>query len=104
MTDVRTVNCPAHVRWMLRRDMPDILKLSKMRSIILGMKLIFATLRQRNTIGMTAELLDEKIVGYMLYELHKDHLFLTNIAVDNDRRFYGVGSTMQHKAILEAIA
>ena len=98
MTDVRTVNCPAHVRWMLRRDMPDILRIEQESFENPWSESYFINaLRNRNTIGMTAELLDEKIVGYMLYELHRDHLFLTNIAVDSERRFFGVGSTMQHK-------
>lgn len=37
-------------------------------------------LRQRNAIGMVAER-HEKIVGFMVYELHRDKLHILNLAV-----------------------
>ena len=55
-------------------------------------------LRQRNCIGMVAEL-NDKVVGYMAYELHKNRLHLLNFAV---HRFYqrsGVGRAMIEKLI-----
>ena len=55
-------------------------------------------LRQRNCIGMVAELNDQ-IVGYMIYELHKNRLHVLNFAVDTTGRRQGVGAKMISKLI-----
>ncbi|WP_437207266.1 ribosomal protein S18-alanine N-acetyltransferase [Planctomicrobium sp. SH664] len=50
-------------------------------------------LRQRNCIGMVAEY-DQKILGFMIYELHKSRLHILNFAVAPEMRKHGVGAQM----------
>jgi ribosomal protein S18 acetylase RimI-like enzyme len=50
-------------------------------------------LRQRNCIGMVAEH-DHRIIGFMIYELHKSRLRGLNFATTPDMRRQGVGSQM----------
>src|SRR5439155_698350 len=55
-------------------------------------------LRQRNCIGMVAEQ-GEKVVGFMIYELHKAKLHILNFAVHPGCRRLGVGAQMVQKLI-----
>jgi ribosomal-protein-alanine N-acetyltransferase len=55
-------------------------------------------LRQRNCIGMVAES-ENTVVGFMIYELHKNRLHVLNFAVDPDHRRLGVGKTMLSKLL-----
>jgi len=55
-------------------------------------------LRQRNCIGMVAEF-EERVVGFMIYELHKTRLHVLNFAVRRDIRRRGVGSSMIQKLV-----
>ena len=50
-------------------------------------------LRQRNCIGMVAEY-DERVVGFMIYELHKTRLHILNFAVCPKFRRRDVGNQM----------
>lgn len=59
---------------------------------------ILSCLRQRNCIGMVAEH-QERIVGFMIYELLKSQLHLLNFTVLETSRRQGVGSTMISKLI-----
>ena len=55
-------------------------------------------LRQRNCIGMVAEL-NDGVVGFMIYELHKTRLHLLNFAVAKALRRKDVGAQMLAKLI-----
>lgn len=55
-------------------------------------------LRQRNCIGMVAEI-NDTVVGYMIYELHKNRLHVLNFAVDPKHRRKGVGGAMVDKLV-----
>ena len=55
-------------------------------------------LRQRNCIGMVAEH-NQRIVGFMIYELHKARLQLLNFATSVDFRRLGVGLQMVDKLV-----
>ncbi|MDG2382005.1 MAG: ribosomal protein S18-alanine N-acetyltransferase [Pirellulaceae bacterium] len=88
-----------HIRWMIRRDMPEILEIEN-RSFEFpwSEEDFIRCLRQRNCIGMVAER-DERIVGFMIYELHKTRLHVLNFAVHGDFRRKGVGGQMTHKLV-----
>ena len=49
--------------------------------------------RQRNCIGMVAKH-DDRVVGFMVYELHKGRIHVLNFAVAPSYRRRGVGSRM----------
>ncbi len=55
-------------------------------------------LRQRNCIGMVAEH-NDKVAGFMIYELHKNRLHILNFAVHPDFRRQGLGAAMIGKLL-----
>lgn len=88
-----------HIRWMIRRDMPDVLSIEQSCFEFAWTEEDFIRcLRQRNCIGMVAEQ-DNQIVGFMIYELHKNRLHILNFAVRDDCRRSGVGQSMCAKLI-----
>jgi ribosomal-protein-alanine N-acetyltransferase len=88
-----------HIRWMIRRDMPEVL-LTEQQSFEFAWteEDFLRCLRQRNCIGMVAEQ-GEKVVGFMIYELHKTKLHILNFAVHPQCRRRGVGAQMVSKLI-----
>lgn len=83
-----------HIRWMIRRDMPSVLGIEQSCFEFAWNEDDFIRcLRQRNCIGMVAEI-DDEIVGFMIYELHKNRLHILNFAVHSDFRRQGIGGAM----------
>jgi ribosomal-protein-alanine N-acetyltransferase len=88
-----------HIRWMIRRDMPEVLQTEQQSFEYAWTEEDFLRcLRQRNCIGMVAEQ-GEKVVGFMIYELHKAKLHILNFAVNAAWRHAGVGGQMVAKLI-----
>jgi ribosomal-protein-alanine N-acetyltransferase len=88
-----------HIRWMIRRDMPAVLAIEEASFEFPWTEEDFIRcLRQRNCIGMVAERNDE-VVGFMIYELHKNRLHLLNFSVDPDSRRSSIGRSMITKLI-----
>lgn len=86
-----------HIRWVIRRDMPEILEIEQLSSDHPWSEDFFlAQLRKRNCIGMVAEAGD-KVVGFFVYELHSHHIDILNFAVHTGWRHQGVGSQMISK-------
>ncbi|TSC78932.1 MAG: ribosomal-protein-alanine acetyltransferase [Candidatus Peregrinibacteria bacterium Gr01-1014_25] len=92
-------NVRVHIRWMIRRDMPEVLD-TELQSFEYAWteEDFLRCLRQRNCIGMVAER-SERVVGFMIYELHKSKLHILNFAVQPDSRRRGVGAQMITKLI-----
>ena len=87
------------IRWMIRRDMPEVLKIEHASFEFNWTEEDFlACLRQRNCIGMVAEH-DNRVVGFMIYELHKTKLHILNFAVAPSHRRLGIGRQMVSKLI-----
>lgn len=88
-----------HIRWMIRRDMPAVLSIEEASFEFPWCEEEFIRcLRQRNCIGMVAER-DDEVVGFMIYELHKNRLHLLNFAVDPAARRGSVGKSMLDKLV-----
>ena len=88
-----------HIRWMIRRDMPEVLQIERTSFEYPWSEEDFIRcLRQRNCIGMVAEY-DERVVGFMIYELHKDQLHVLNFSVRPDVRRRGIGMQMVNKLV-----
>jgi ribosomal-protein-alanine N-acetyltransferase len=82
---------PIHLRWMIRRDMPEVLTIEQASFTFPWSEDDFVRcLRARNCIGFVAECA-ERVVGYMVYELQKHRLHLLNLAVHECYRRRGVG-------------
>jgi ribosomal-protein-alanine N-acetyltransferase len=86
-----------HIRWMIRRDMPEVINIERESFEFPWYEEDFIRcLRQRNCIGMVAEH-GERVVGFMIYELHKTRLHILNFAVAKNMRMRGVGKQMADK-------
>ena len=80
-----------HVRWMIRRDMPEVINICNDTD-----EYLTSLLRQRDCIGMVAEI-GERIVGMMVYELHKQELLIIRCVVHPSYRRQGIGRLMMSK-------
>jgi ribosomal-protein-alanine N-acetyltransferase len=88
-----------HIRWMIRRDMPEVLAIERQNFEFAWSDEEFVRcLRQRNCIGMVAEH-EDRVVGFMIYELHKTRIHVLNFAVGGEFQRRGVGSQMVAKLI-----
>lgn len=92
-----------HVRWMIRRDMNEILAIERMSkagsSVEPWSEEVFVKhLRRRDTIGMVVERNDQ-VVGFMLYELHSKRLDVLRFELAPDARGRGLGRRMMEKLI-----
>jgi ribosomal-protein-alanine N-acetyltransferase len=88
-----------HVRWMIRRDMPDVLGIEQEAFEFPWSEEDFTRcLRQRNCIGMVAEYADA-VVAFMIYELHRSRLHMLNFAVLRSHRRLGIGTQMLRRLV-----
>ncbi len=88
-----------HIRWMIRRDMPEVLEIENKSFEFPWFEEDFIRcLRQRNCIGMVAEC-DERVIAFMIYELHKTRLHILNFCVHPQFRRLGAGGQMIAKLV-----
>lgn len=90
-------------RWLIRRDLQTVLDIDRDSFWEpWGEDAFLEKLRQRNCIGMVAvqgEKKNEKIVGFMVYELWKEKLVLLRLAVHPEHRRQGVGRAMLDRLV-----
>jgi ribosomal-protein-alanine N-acetyltransferase len=88
-----------HIRWMIRRDMLEVLDIeSNSFEFPWRDEDFIRCLRQRNCIGTVAEY-NNRVVGFMVYELNKTKIHILNFAVDHRFRRLGVGTQLMAKQI-----
>jgi [ribosomal protein S18]-alanine N-acetyltransferase len=85
-----------HLRCLIRRDMPEVLTIERLTENRWGEDDFMRCLRQRNCIGHVAEH-GEKVVGFIIYELHKYKIRILNFAVHPDWQRGGIGRQMIEK-------
>ncbi len=96
---VRQQQCAVQIRWMIRRDMPEVLDIEQQSFEFAWSEEDFlCCLRQRHCIGMVAEH-QERIVGFMIYELLKSQLHVLSFAVAPWTRRAGIGGQMVDKLV-----
>lgn len=82
------------IRWMIRRDMPEVLNIDALEFAQQWSEEDFLLcLKKRNCIGMVIEVRDH-VVGYMVYELEKDLLRIRRFAVASPFQMKGLGREM----------
>lgn len=89
-----------HIRWMIRRDLPEVLNIEGDYFGDWTEEDFLAVLRARNCIGMVADenqSYDCPVIGFMIYELCKTKLHILKLAVDMKHRRRGVGRMMIEK-------
>lgn len=88
-----------HVRWLIRRDMPDVLAIERDSSPDPWTEEEFIRNRRRsNCIGMVAEY-NELVAGFMIYDLLKNHIHIKSLAVEPEFRRLGVGAALIDKLV-----
>ncbi|MFA7254092.1 MAG: GNAT family N-acetyltransferase [Patescibacteria group bacterium] len=86
-----------HIRWMLRRDMPEVLAIERTEFEFPWSEDDFVrSLRQTCCIGMVAEW-DNHAVAYMVYELYRTRICLLNLCVMRPMQRRGIGRAMMDK-------
>jgi ribosomal-protein-alanine N-acetyltransferase len=93
------MNDKPHIRWMIRRDMPEVMAIERESFEFPWTENDFIlSLRNRNCIGMVVER-EERVVGFMIYELHTSRLHLLSLAVAANCRRQGIGRAMVEKLL-----
>lgn len=88
-----------YVRWMVRRDFPEVMAIENSCFEFPWREEDFQVcLKQRNCIGMVAEV-DGRVVGFMIYETPKNRIHLLNIATLPEFQRRGVATQMVQKLI-----
>lgn len=81
------------IRWLIRRDMEEVLDIEKHSFSHPWTEEEFLTcLRQPNCIGAVYD--DGEVLGFMIYELHRGCLNLLNLAVLPRYRRNGIGRAL----------
>lgn len=90
-----------HVRWLIRRDMADVLEIENQSFEFAWSEEDFLVcLRERRVIGMVAEHAEtNEILGFMIYQLDKERLHILNLAVDPKWRRLEIGTQMIRRLI-----
>lgn len=99
----RRPNRDVHIRWMIRRDAEQVVKISRSTDMPLSPRLLVKHLRDLATIGMVAEVGD-KVVGFMVYHLARKRLEVAFLAVDPMWQRQGVGTAMVDRLISKLAA
>lgn len=87
----------AHIRWMIRADMPSVIAIEEASyGSPWSEEEFLRVLRQRNVIGMSIDI-EKVLVGYMVYEIHTSRLHLSNLAVHPENRREGIGHALIEK-------
>jgi ribosomal-protein-alanine N-acetyltransferase len=83
-----------YVRWMVRRDFPEVMSIEQSCFEYPWSENDFLRcLKQRNCIGMVAEL-DGRVGGFMIYETPKNRIHLLNIATLPELQHHGIATQM----------
>ena len=82
------------IRWMIRADYPAVLEVEH-GSFEYPWSLadLVRHLQRRNCVGLVAEH-EEQVVGFVIYDLHKDRIHVQNFAVAPAYRRRGIGRRM----------
>ncbi len=89
-----------HVRWMIQRDISEVLAIEHASFEYPWCEEDFLrVLRQWNCIGMVAERTDrlDSVIGFHVYELHRDKIHVLDFAVDAKFRRHGIGTQLMEK-------
>lgn len=87
------------VRWMLKEDLETVLKIEHESFEFPWTESEFLACIQRpNCIAMVA-VAQEKVVGYMIYEMGPQWFQILNLAVDAEYRRHGVGRVLVQRLV-----
>ena len=96
-TILSTAMCEYRSRWMIRRDMDDVLRIAGVCGSRLDERGFRSALRKAHCVGHVATTDDNTVVGYLVYHLFKSHVEIVDIGVDPSYRLRGVGRELISK-------
>ena len=84
------------IRWMIRADLQNVVEIeARAGENKWSMEDFLRRLQRRDCIGKVCVGADDtKILGYIVYELHEDHLHISNFTVDNKYQRKSIGFHM----------
>lgn len=94
-----------HIRWMIRRDLPEVLAIDRQSWIEPWDDLRFNDqLRHPKIVGQVVQPAvwtygEPPIVGYMVYQFSRDRIRLVRLAVHPSHRRKGIGRAMIEKLL-----
>jgi [ribosomal protein S18]-alanine N-acetyltransferase len=98
------MNLTPHIRWMIRRDMAEVLDIENLCfQFPWSQDDFIRALKQRPCIGQVAEL-DGRVAGFMVYELDRTKIKILNFAVMPALQRRGIGRAMAQKLISKLTA
>jgi len=94
MSKIKKQEMRVHCRWMIRRDIFEVLEIERESFDSPWEETDFVScLRKDCCVGMVAEH-DKLVVGFYVYELHSTRINILNFAVDSRFRHRGIGQQM----------
>ena len=93
---MESVEIKPRIRWLIRRDLPEVLEIESACYEFAWTEEDFLCCFRRepiSCIGMVAEH-NDRVVGFMVYELHKIKLRIINFAVAPNEQRRGIGRQM----------
>ena len=94
-------NEPPRIRWMIRRDVPEVLQIERSSTRFSWEEgILLGCLRNRNCIGMVAdqeEMTYNPLKAYMVYWLHEDYIELARLVVGKEWQRQDIGTSMIDK-------
>jgi [ribosomal protein S18]-alanine N-acetyltransferase len=89
-----------HIRWMIRRDLPDCVAINNASFANQHLQWLaddfIAHMKERDTISMVVEL-KTRIVGYVVYRICNQSIWVMSLAVHPEHRHQGIGRMMIEK-------
>ena len=93
------VGTEVKIRWLLRSDLPTVVDIeTRVWDRPWDENDFLSLLAQSNCIGVVAENGD-RVLGFMLYELHKNSYQIVNMAVDPQAWRHGIGRALVDRLI-----
>lgn len=90
------------IRWTIRKDLPQIIAIENEAFEDGWTEEDFKrALKSRNSVGMVAEDIEKKgsVLGYIVYERHRNKYEIINLAVEKRLRGMGIGSGLVRRVI-----
>lgn len=99
MSTMTAPRLQCHLRWMLRQDLPAVVAIeSDSFDFPWSEEEFIRCLRHRTSFGLVAEH-SERVVGYALYEVRPQSVWVLNLAVHPHYRRQGIGRQLLSKLL-----
>lgn len=85
--------CELRLRWMIRRDLPEILEIENASFEFPWRKKDFFRVMSTNSCGMVIEL-DDIVVGYIIYQLRRSSIHISKLCIARRWRSRRFGEAM----------